>query len=97
MDVKTTPDTGIFKNGRSEVPVPNQGEQVSSHLREEEKEYIALRLSYPEKFWKCANTYYNSNKAWISSKSVEKLRLSIEQNEVKKAFLEQIFSFHLDN
>lgn len=65
-------------------------------LREEEKEYIALRLSYPEKFWKCANTYYNSNKAWISSKSVEKLRLSIEQNEVKKAFLEQIFSFHLD-
>nr|WP_294467537.1 CotS family spore coat protein [uncultured Sellimonas sp.] len=65
-------------------------------LTEEEKEYLALRLSYPEKFWKCANTYYNSNKAWISSKSVEKLRISIEQNEEKKAFLEQIFSFHLD-
>ena len=65
-------------------------------LSEEEKEYIALRLSYPEKFWKCANTYYNSNKAWISSKSVEKLRISIEQNEIRKRFLEQIFAFHLE-
>lgn len=64
-------------------------------LSEGEKEYISLRLSYPEKFWKCANMYYNTNKAWISSKSVEKLRLSIEQAEVKKRFLEQIFSFHL--
>ena len=64
-------------------------------LSEEEKKYLALRLSYPEKFWKCANTYYNSNKAWISTKSVEKLRVSIEQTEMKKRFLEQIFSFHL--
>lgn len=64
-------------------------------LSEEEKEYIALRLSYPEKFWKCANTYYNSNKAWISSKSVEKLNVAIEQTEIKRRFLEEIFSFHL--
>lgn len=26
MDVKITPDTEIFKKGRAEVPVPNQGE-----------------------------------------------------------------------
>lgn len=65
-------------------------------LTKEEKNYVALRLLYPEKFWKCANTYYNSNKAWISSKSVEKLRVSIEQDETKKAFLEHIFSFHLE-
>lgn len=69
---------------------------VVNPLTEEEKEYIALRLFYPEKFWKCADTYYNSNKAWISSKSVEKLRVSIEQNETKKTFLEHIFAFHLE-
>lgn len=65
-------------------------------LSDWDREYLAWRLSYPEKFWKCANTYYNSNKAWISAKSVEKLWLSIEQTEMKKRFLEQIFSFHLD-
>lgn len=64
-------------------------------LSKEEKEYLAIRLAYPEKFWKCANTYFHSNKAWISSKSVEKLYLAIVQMEEKKAFLQHIFSFHL--
>jgi len=50
MDVKTTPDTGIFKNGRSEVPVPNQGEQVSSHLREEEKDFSNNGLLHLQKY-----------------------------------------------
>lgn len=26
-------------------------------------------LSYPEKFWKIINYYYNSNKAWYSEKT----------------------------
>lgn len=41
-------------------------------LTPEEKEYIAIRLSYPEKFWKITNSYYHSNKAWIPEKNVEK-------------------------
>lgn len=64
-------------------------------LSQEQSEYLALRLAYPEKFWKIANTYYHSNKAWIPEKNVEKLKLSIMQMEEKKKFLANIFAFHL--
>lgn len=60
-----------------------------------ETEYIKNRLIYPEKFWKIADSYYHSNKAWISVKSIEKLNVAIRQTEEKKRFLENIFSFHL--
>ena len=58
----------------------------------EEREYVGLRLAYPEKYWKTASTYYHSNKAWLPQKCVEKLELSVRQNEEKRAFLENIFS-----
>ena len=64
-------------------------------LSREEMEYLKIRLIYPEKFWKVANSYYHSNKAWISAKSIEKLDMAIRQTEEKKRFLEEIFSFHL--
>ncbi|WP_288175642.1 CotS family spore coat protein [Sporofaciens musculi] len=64
-------------------------------LSREEMEYLKVRLIYPEKFWKVANSYYHSNKAWISAKSIEKLSMAIRQTEEKKRFLEDIFSFHL--
>lgn len=64
-------------------------------LTKEELEYVKLRLVYPEKFWKTASAYYHSNKAWISAKNVEKLKLSIRQTNEKKRFLEQVFDFRL--
>lgn len=64
-------------------------------LKSCELEYIALKLAYPEKFWKTANAYYHSNKAWLPEKNVEKLLLSVTQTEEKLRFLEKIFSFHL--
>lgn len=64
-------------------------------LSETEQEYLALRLAYPEKFWKTSNLYYHSNKAWIPEKNVEKLRIAIEQREEKNSFLQQVFAFHL--
>lgn len=64
-------------------------------LSGDQMEYLALRIAYPEKFWKIANTYYHSNKAWIPEKNVEKLKLSIMQTEEKKKFLANIFAFHL--
>lgn len=64
-------------------------------LGKEELEYIALCLSYPEKFWKAANSYYRSSKAWIPVKSLEKLEIVIRQTEEKKRFLETICSFNL--
>lgn len=61
----------------------------------QELQYIALCLAYPEKFWKTANTYYHSNKAWIPEKNVEKLHITIAQTEKKLRFLENIFAFIL--
>ena len=72
-----------------------QGYSEIRPVKEEELEYLAIRLCYPEKFWKIINSYYHSNKAWVSEKSVEKLRICIGQVEEKQLFLENILSFHL--
>lgn len=56
-------------------------------LTEAERGYLRIRLSYPEKFWKLANYYYNSNKAWIPGKNLEKLELLNNQQKQKKTFV----------
>ena len=65
---------------------------------EEERPITALsridlyyRLSYPEKFWKIANFYYNSGKAWIPERNREKLEKLVAQEKEKQAFLDQVF------
>ena len=65
---------------------------------EEERPITALsridlyyRLSYPEKFWKIANFYYNSGKAWIPERNREKLEKLVAQEKEKQAFLHQVF------
>ena len=60
-----------------------------------ELEVIALKTAYPEKFWKTANSYYHSNKAWIPEKSVEKLQTAVLQTEEKIRFIQKIFAFSL--
>lgn len=64
-------------------------------INEDEMEYLKIRFIYPEKFWKLADSYYRSNKAWISVKSIEKINTAIHQTEEKERFLNNIFSFHL--
>ena len=64
-------------------------------LTEGEMEYLKIRLIYPEKFWKTANSYYCTNKAWISVKNIEKLQTAIRQTEEKKMFLKEVFGFEL--
>lgn len=64
-------------------------------FEEEELELLAICVAYPEKFWKAANSYYRSNKAWISIKSVEKLELAIQQRKATELFLKELFSFRL--
>lgn len=61
------------------------------------RSYINLyyRLAYPEKFWKIANFYINSGKAWIPDKNTEKLTKIIEQENAKSQFLEEVFSVSL--
>lgn len=55
----------------------------------EKEDYLQLyyRLSYPEKFWKIVNFYYNSGKAWIPGRNMEKLNRVIGQEKDKQAFL----------
>lgn len=64
-------------------------------LSREELEFIAIRLSYPEKFWKTASVYYRSNKAWISEKNEEKLSRSIAETDEKKNLLKNLFMFEV--
>ena len=52
---------------------------------------LYYRLAYPEKFWKIANFYYNSGKAWIPERNQEKLEKLIEQEEEKQHFLDEVF------
>ncbi|MDE6625576.1 MAG: hypothetical protein K2K56_04315 [Lachnospiraceae bacterium] len=51
--------------------------------------YMYILFSYPEKFWKIANSYYNTNKAFLSPKYIEKLEMVILQEEEKQKLLEQ--------
>lgn len=56
-------------------------------------EWIDLyyRLAYPEKFWKIANFYYNSGKAWIPERNQEKLEKLMAQEKEKQHFLDTVF------
>lgn len=58
-----------------------------------EWEQLYMRMAYPEKFWKVANHYYNSNKAWVSGRDIEKLNKVIEQEEIRQQFLRMLFYF----
>lgn len=60
-------------------------------LSKSEMDYIKIRLLYPEKFWKITDSYYRSNKAWMSVKNVEKLKMIIAQMEEKKNLMNKIF------
>ena len=57
-------------------------------LSKEDYQYIYVLFSYPEKFWKIANSYYNTNKAFLSPKYLEKLQTVILQETEKHAMLE---------
>ena len=52
---------------------------------------LYYRLAYPEKFWKIANFYYNSGKAWIPRKNQEKLEKVVAQEKEKQHFLDEVF------
>ncbi|MDO4262195.1 MAG: phosphotransferase, partial [Eubacteriales bacterium] len=59
-------------------------------LSGEEREYLGIRLCYPEKFWKLANYYYNTNKAWIPGKHMEKLEKFLSQREKRVFFFNEL-------
>lgn len=62
--------------------------EKEKELKKEDYTELYYRLAYPEKFWKIVNFYYNSGKAWIPGKNMEKLeKINIQEKE-KIQFLE---------
>ncbi|MCI6715804.1 MAG: CotS family spore coat protein [Lachnospiraceae bacterium] len=57
-----------------------------------DKDYSQLyyRFAYPEKFWKIVNFYYNTGKAWIPDRNMEKIEKLFAQEREKQLFLESI-------
>ena len=51
---------------------------------------MAYRFSYPEKFWKIANFYFNSKKSFMPEKNMEKLEKLLEQEREKENFIGDI-------
>lgn len=64
-----------------------------SPISKEDYKLIYTLLLFPEKFWKIANHYYNSHKAWLSGRDIEKLDKVIGQEPARLSFLEKLFSF----
>lgn len=65
------------------------------HVRElsrREGKQLYIRLAYPEKFWKIANHYFNTSKAWVCGRDLDKLNKFIAQNETRENFLHLIES-----
>ena len=63
-------------------------------LTAEDYRQLYYRLLYPEKFWKIVNFYYNSGKAWIPGRNMEKLEKLLGQEPEKNKFLENYKSTH---
>lgn len=59
-------------------------------ISEQEQKILAGLFTYPEKFWKIANYYFNSRKAWMPEKNGVKLCNLIEQNENRKRFVKTL-------
>ncbi len=55
---------------------------------------LYYRFIYPEKFWKIVNFYYNSGKAWIPGRNLEKLEKLLDQEQAKVKFLEKYKSLY---
>ena len=58
----------------------------------EEWDLLRVMLSYPEKFWKVANQYYNNRKSWIPEKNMQKLLQTMEQAEKKEKSIQALFT-----
>lgn len=56
---------------------------------------LYYRFSYPEKFWKIVNYYFNRGKAFIPEKNREKLEVLLEQEKQRAAFIRDVIERRL--
>lgn len=60
-------------------------------ISKEEYHILNVLVSYPEKFWKVANQYYNNRKSWIPEKNMQKLLQTMEQAKKKEECIQSLF------
>jgi hypothetical protein len=56
-------------------------------LSGEEWQLLYGILLFPEKFWKVSNHYYNSHKAWVSERDIQKFGQIIAAEQKRARFL----------
>lgn len=59
-------------------------------LNDEELKLLYILLSFPEKYWKLMNSYFNTKKSFLPAKNSEKLAKLIGQNAARIAFINTI-------
>ena len=59
-------------------------------MEKRERTCLYYLFLYPEKYWKQLNFYYNSNKAWIPVRNIDKLRALAAQQPARNAFLKRL-------
>lgn len=57
-------------------------------LSAEERKILRILLSYPEKFWKVLNHYYNGNKAYLPDQMKDKMQKVYVQQKNKNKFVD---------
>lgn len=74
-----------WKEGLGDGLIEAYGESLPLTYRQRRR--LGIMLRFPEKFWKIANHYVNSRKAWASGRDLEKLERVIAQEEARQEFL----------
>ncbi|MDD6572623.1 MAG: CotS family spore coat protein [Thermoflexaceae bacterium] len=59
-------------------------------ITDEDLIVLSLLFSFPEKYFKIMDHYFNSSKAWIPDKDIEKLNVVVKQNEARLRFVESL-------
>lgn len=76
-----------YSIGLMEAAVAAYKEELD--FEKEDAMVLYILFSFPEKFWKISNQYYNSKKCWMPPKNLEKLKKTVEQNEKRRKFLQE--------
>lgn len=67
-----------------------RGYEQELSLEREDYEILLILFTFPEKFWKISNQYFNNKKCWMPPKNLEKLKKTIEQNDSRRKFLREL-------
>lgn len=59
-------------------------------ITQEDLRVLRCLFSFPEKYFKVMNHYYNASKSWLPEKDMEKLKVVLAQNEARRRFVESL-------